>query len=167
MWPLWWEWELAIWTHVEERMEDRGFTEVELRRVLDYADDPKELSDSVKDLTKEIGKRKHLEVVGTAEAADIVVEILHRRKERRSESSYENWDRERFETTDWRIVSYRMTAGEFEHQAEVEGKSWRQAAGSLSKEVERWAKENRARLLALPVAGDRGHPYPEDPFGPR
>lgn len=118
--------------------------------VLDYADDPKELSDSVKDLTKEIGKRKHLEVVGTAEAADIVVEILHRRKERRTELSYENWDRERFETTDWRIVSYRMTAGEFKHQAEVEGKSWRQAAGRLSKEVERWAKENRARLLALP-----------------
>ncbi len=117
--------------------------------VLDYADDPKELSDSVKDLTKEIGKRKHLEVVGTAEAADIVVEILHRRKERRTESSYENWERERFEPTDWRIVSYRMTAGEFEHQAEVESKSWRQAAGSLSKEVERLAKENRARLLAL------------------
>ncbi len=117
--------------------------------VLDYADDPKELSDSVKDLTKEIGKRKHLEVVGTAEAADIVVEILHRRKERRTESSYENWDRERFETTDWRIVSYRMTAGEFEQKAQVEGKSWSQAAGSLSKEVERLAKENRARLLAL------------------
>jgi hypothetical protein len=115
----------------------------------EYSADPKELSDSVKDLTKEIGKRKHLEVVGTAEAADIVVEILHRRKERRTESSYENWDRERLEPTDWRIVSYRMTAGEFEQKAQVEGESWRQAAGSLSKEVERLAKENRARLLAL------------------
>lgn len=116
----------------------------------EYAADPKELSDSVKDLTKEIGKRKHLEVVATAEAADIVVEILHRRKELRTEASYESWDRERLEKTDRRIVGYRMTAGEFEREAEVEGKSWRQAAGTLSKEVERWAKANRARLLALP-----------------
>ena len=116
----------------------------------EYAADPKELSDSVKDLTKEIGKRKHLEAAATAEAADIVVEILHRRKELRTESSYESWDRERLEKTDRRIVGYRMTAGEFERQGEVEGKSWRQAAGTLSKEVERWAKANRARLLALP-----------------
>ncbi len=117
--------------------------------VRQYAADPKELSDSVKDLTKEIGKLKHLEVVATAEAADIVVEILSRRKELRPESSYENWDRERLEKTDSRIVGYRMTAGEFERKAEVEGESWRQAAGRLSKEVERLAKENRARLLAL------------------
>jgi len=115
----------------------------------EYAADPKELSDSVKDLTKEIGKGKHLEVVATAEAADIVVEILQRRKELRAESSYEDWDRRRLEKTDRRIVSYRMTAGEFEQKAEVEGESWRQAARMLSKEVERLAKENRARLLAL------------------
>ena len=35
--PPWWEWELDIWTHVEERMEDRGFTEVELRRMMERA----------------------------------------------------------------------------------------------------------------------------------
>ena len=37
MWLQWWEWELDIWTHVEERMDDRGFTEVELRRMMERA----------------------------------------------------------------------------------------------------------------------------------
>lgn len=38
-WPAWWEWELEITPHVEKRMEDRGFTEVELRSMLADADD--------------------------------------------------------------------------------------------------------------------------------
>jgi hypothetical protein len=36
-WPPWWEWELDLWTHVEERMEDRRFTEVDLRRMMEQA----------------------------------------------------------------------------------------------------------------------------------
>ena len=36
-WPPWWEWEVHLWTHLEERMEDRGFTEVDLRRMMEYA----------------------------------------------------------------------------------------------------------------------------------
>jgi len=36
-WPPWWEWELDLWSHLEERMEDRGFTEVDLRRMMEYA----------------------------------------------------------------------------------------------------------------------------------
>ena len=47
----------------------------------------KELSDSVRDVTKQISKRKHLEV-STAEAADIVVEMWRRRKETRSRPGY-------------------------------------------------------------------------------
>ncbi len=36
-WPAWWAWELEITPHVERRMEDRSFTEVELREMLQRA----------------------------------------------------------------------------------------------------------------------------------
>ena len=36
-WPTWWEWELELTSHVQRRMEDREFTEVELRRMLEVA----------------------------------------------------------------------------------------------------------------------------------
>ena len=32
--PSWWDWELELTPHVEKRMDDRGFTEVELRLML-------------------------------------------------------------------------------------------------------------------------------------
>lgn len=128
----------------------------------------KELSDSVKDLKKQISKRKHLELA-TAEDADIVVEILDRWRdvrtsdytcfidcdeEERVTGSFSKYEKPQF----FKVISYSMTAGEFKHQAWVERfdghdlkpwglVSWSRIAGSLSKEVERWAKKNRARLL--------------------
>jgi uncharacterized protein DUF4258 len=36
-WPSWWEWDLGLSAHLLRRMEDRGFTEVDLRRMLEYA----------------------------------------------------------------------------------------------------------------------------------
>lgn len=36
-WPEWWGWELELSSHVEKRMEDRDFTEVELREMLERA----------------------------------------------------------------------------------------------------------------------------------
>jgi len=33
-WPSWWEWELDISPHCVKRMEDRGFTETDLRTML-------------------------------------------------------------------------------------------------------------------------------------
>ena len=35
--PEWWAWELEMTPHVEKRMEDRGFTEVDLRWMLEQA----------------------------------------------------------------------------------------------------------------------------------
>jgi hypothetical protein len=35
--PEWWDWELDFDSHVEDRMEERGFTEVDLRAMLEYA----------------------------------------------------------------------------------------------------------------------------------
>ena len=36
-WPNWWEWELGFTVHVEVRMEERGFSEIALRTMLDSA----------------------------------------------------------------------------------------------------------------------------------
>lgn len=36
--PDWWDWELEITPHMEKRMADREFTEVDLRQMLDEAE---------------------------------------------------------------------------------------------------------------------------------
>ena len=36
-WPDWWSWELELTPHLLKRMDDRGFTEVDLRVMLDDA----------------------------------------------------------------------------------------------------------------------------------
>ena len=36
-WPPWWSWELELSSHLLKRMEDRRFTEVDLRRMLELA----------------------------------------------------------------------------------------------------------------------------------
>ena len=35
--PEWWDWELELTPHVERRMEDRGFSEVEHRAMMEEA----------------------------------------------------------------------------------------------------------------------------------
>ena len=37
-WPEWWEWELEFTSHLEKRMEDRDFTELDLRTMLERAE---------------------------------------------------------------------------------------------------------------------------------
>jgi hypothetical protein len=36
-WPEWWAWDLELTPHLEKRMEDRTFTEVDLRAMLQMA----------------------------------------------------------------------------------------------------------------------------------
>ena len=36
-WPAWWDWELELSPHLLKRMEDRRFTEVDLRTMLQHA----------------------------------------------------------------------------------------------------------------------------------
>ena len=36
-WPVWWSWELELTSHLYRRMEDRGFNEVQLRAMVDRA----------------------------------------------------------------------------------------------------------------------------------
>jgi hypothetical protein len=35
--PAWWDWEFVMTSHTESRMEERGFSEVELRAMLEDA----------------------------------------------------------------------------------------------------------------------------------
>ncbi len=37
MWPEWWEWELEFNPHLEKRMVDRDFDEIDLRTMLENA----------------------------------------------------------------------------------------------------------------------------------
>lgn len=37
MWPEWWDWELEFSSHVEMRMVDRDFNEIDLRVMYDRA----------------------------------------------------------------------------------------------------------------------------------
>ena len=37
-WPDWWEWELELSPHLEKRMVDRDFTELDLRTMLENAE---------------------------------------------------------------------------------------------------------------------------------
>jgi hypothetical protein len=36
-WPTWWDWELELSSHLFKRMADRGFNEIEIRRMLSAA----------------------------------------------------------------------------------------------------------------------------------
>ena len=36
-WPQWWDWELELSSHLFKRMLDRGFNEIEVRRMLSVA----------------------------------------------------------------------------------------------------------------------------------
>ena len=40
-WPEWWAWELELSAHLLKRMADRGFTELELRGMLEAAIGPR------------------------------------------------------------------------------------------------------------------------------
>ena len=35
--PEWWQWELELTSHLEKRMEERGFSEIELRAMIQRA----------------------------------------------------------------------------------------------------------------------------------
>jgi hypothetical protein len=36
-WPEWWDWELELSSHLFKRMLDRGFSELDLRTMLDHS----------------------------------------------------------------------------------------------------------------------------------
>lgn len=124
--------------------------------------------DSAQDLTKALqGKDKTLRVVESAANADVIIRINSRdsRKDVNSVSTYKNKSDDGKQTTTTtqanestvRMVYATLTAGDFKTDIEGEGMTWRIAAGAVASKVDKWSKENYARLVekraALPAEG--------------
>ena len=83
-WPPWWDWELDFWTHAEERMEDRGFTEVELRRMMEIATDFRRARRRGRWVIKTKHKGKRWEVVVKPDPMTKFLEVITAYPEKRS-----------------------------------------------------------------------------------
>jgi hypothetical protein len=114
--------------------------------------------DSSLDLAKSLrGKTKTLTVVDSAANADVIVRITSRdtRKEVGSVTTYGNKSDDGKKSTKTtvanentiRIVRATLKAGTFETDLEGQGSFWRLAADNLAGQVDRWVKQNYARLL--------------------
>jgi hypothetical protein len=106
----------------------------------------KELSDSAEDVRKEIEKRRDIVPAADAESADILVTILDRRievaqlRQNYSGGHIQNYYQSRY------LILYRTSVGDASHNSEyfMDGSlvTWKRVASGLSKQVERWAREN-------------------------
>jgi hypothetical protein len=114
--------------------------------------------DSSLDLIKSLrGKNKTLQVVDSAANADVIVRITSRdsRKEVGSITTYGNKSDDGKKSTKTtvanentiRMVRATLTAGSFETDLEGQGSFWRLAADNLAGQVDRWVKQNYARLV--------------------
>jgi hypothetical protein len=114
--------------------------------------------DSAQDLIKSLqGKDKTLRVVESSANADVIVRISSRdsRKDINSVSTYKNKSDDGKQTTTTtqanesttRIVYATLTAGDFKTDIVGEGMTWRLAAGAVANKVDKWSKENYARLI--------------------
>jgi hypothetical protein len=98
-----------------------------------------------------------LQVVDSAANADVIVRITSRdsRKEVGSITTYGNKSDDGKKSTKTtvanentiRMVRATLTAGSFETDLEGQGSFWRLAADNLAGQVDRWVKQNYARLV--------------------
>jgi hypothetical protein len=75
-WPEWWGWDLELSPHLLKRMTDRGFSEVELRSMMELAAEarPDEHPDRWLVITKHEGK--HWEVIVEPDVADRILVVI-------------------------------------------------------------------------------------------
>ena len=64
--PDWWEFELELSPHVLDRMIDRGFTETDLRLMIEVTDDIRPGSSAERWILGTMFQRQRWEVVGAA-----------------------------------------------------------------------------------------------------
>jgi hypothetical protein len=125
--------------------------------------------DSSLDLMKSLrGKDKTLRVVDSAANADVIVRITSRdtKKEVGSITTYgsKSDDGKRSSKTTvpnentTRIVRATLKAGAFETDLEGQGSFWRLAADNLAGQVDRWVKQNYARLVEKRSDANGGPP---------
>jgi hypothetical protein len=111
----------------------------------------KEVSDSAKDLRKEIEKRGNIALAEDIEAADIVVTILDRRIDVAQYRQDYGAGHIQPQYQSRHLIHYRIQVGEFHQDAEyyIAGSlvTWKRVAKDVSKRIERWARENREQVL--------------------
>jgi hypothetical protein len=116
-----------------------------------FTDPSKERQDSVKDIVEKVRGSKVLSVASSESEALLILEVLARGTHREVNGlailSGTAQNKSRLEV--------RLTAGEYSTDFAADGGSsgvftgYGKAAGSVVKQVEAWAKDNRQRLLAI------------------
>ena len=128
--------------------------------------------DSSLDFIKSLrGKNKTLQVVGSAANADVIVRITSRdtKKEVGSITTYGNKSDDGKKSTKTtvanentiRMVRATLKAGAFETDLEGQGSFWRLAADNLAGQVDRWIKQNYARLVEKRSGANDDTPQPQ------
>lgn len=132
-------------------------------------------NDTALDLIKAIqGKSKILTIVDSAANADLLLRVDKRdtRTVTTSVSTYANESKDGKSAsattipskTTYLIVHSTLIAGDFQMEIVKESSlSWRLAAGETVSQVERWARENGAKLIAKRPENSGGQPAPPAP----
>ncbi|HEX2919505.1 MAG TPA: hypothetical protein VHN81_13385 [Edaphobacter sp.] len=128
-------------------------------------------NDSALDLKKSLANRKTLRVVTSASEADIIVRIDSRDSHKEvdgytTNTSHSGDGRSSTRTTTTNDKTVRnlhatLMAGDFTQTLDAQSEmSWRFAADNIAGQIERWAKQNYARLTARPTASGNPEPLP-------
>lgn len=142
-------------------------------------------TDSAVDLQKSLASKKSLRVVSSPSEADIIIRIDSRdqRKELQGYTTNTNRSDDGKSTTKTttandtiiRTVHATLMAGDYTQALDADSNvGWRFAADNIAGQVDRWARENGARLIArrtagvspappLPSAQNSAPPPPPDP----
>jgi hypothetical protein len=112
----------------------------------------KKLSDSAEDLRQQVKKRRDIVLAADPVGADIIVTILDRRIEiEQNRQTYYGGGHTQNQYQSRHIITYRIQVGESSREAEyfVAGSlvTWRRVSSGLSKQIERWARDNTDELL--------------------
>ena len=111
----------------------------------------KELADTVEDLRKEIEKRANIILAEDIDSADVVVKILDRRIDVAQHRQDYGAGHIQPQYQSRHLILYRMQVGAFHQDAEnyIAGSfvTWKRVAKDVSKRVERFAMDNRERVL--------------------
>ena len=75
-WPPWWDWELDFRPHVEERMVDRHFAEVELRRMMEKATEYRRGPKQGRWILSTKNQGRRWEVIVEPNPADELLEVI-------------------------------------------------------------------------------------------
>jgi len=113
--------------------------------------------DSVRDLKSEITKRSSLRLVATAEAADIVLRVLDRKKVSREPSGAASFPVGNAVVAvpldaEGNLLSTVMEVGDYRRPIDVVfsgvGGVWKECAEQVSKQLHEWVVANREQLAA-------------------